>query len=324
MNTLTQSFVEINSIRLNVTEKGSGTPVLLLHGFPETSYSWRYQIESLAAAGYRAIAPDLRGYGLSDHPADVNRYSIFDIVSDLVGLLDTLKISQIVVVGNDWGANIAWQCAQMRPDRFHAVVALGVPFMSRAPIQPSQLFPQNDEAWFYTIYFAQPELAAHELEHDISVSLRKIYFWASAERNNDHEKSHNPFSMLSKQDGLLGALPLPENLPKWLTQEAFNVFVESFKRSGFSGGLNYYRNLDRNWEQQGAFNDLKVTVPALYMVGEQDTGLAMPGMLQIIEEMPKLVPNLRASHIISDAGHWLQQEAPNRVNQEIIQFLDSL
>jgi len=151
MTKLIQYFVETNSIRLNITEKGEGIPILLLHGFPETSYAWRFQIDALAEAGYRAIAPDLRGYGSSDVPTDVNRYSIFDIVGDLVGLLDSLGIRQAVVVGNDWGANIAWQCVQFRPDRFNAIVALGVPFMARAPMLPSHLFPQNEEAWFYTI-----------------------------------------------------------------------------------------------------------------------------------------------------------------------------
>lgn len=321
MTTLIQSFVETNGIRIHITEKGAGTPVLLLHGFPETSYSWRAQIDALAEAGYRAIAPDLRGYGSSDVPKDVNRYSILDIVSDLVGLLDSLGISQTVVIGNDWGANIAWQCAQIRPDRFNAVVALGVPFMARAPMLPSHLFPQNEDAWFYTIYFAQPELAERELDKDIAISLRKIYFGASAEGN---KLSLNPFSMLQKKNGLLGGLPDPKDLPQWLSSEDFNVFVESYKKSGFSGGLNYYRNLDRNWEQQGAFHDLKITVPALYLVGECDTGLAMPGMMQIIEDMPRLVPNLRGTHIISNAGHWLQQEATDQVNCYITRFLKSL
>lgn len=319
-----QSFVETNGIRLHVREKGEGCPVLLLHGFPETSFSWRHQLDALAEAGYRAIAPDLRGYGLSDRPTDVNRYSVLDIISDLVALLDALKISQAIVIGNDWGANIAWQCALIRPDRFHAVVALGVPLMARAPMPPTALFPQNDEAWFYTIYFSQALLPEEELERDIATSLRKIYFWASAEGNNDLEQSHNPFSMLSKRDGLLGALPLPKNLPKWLGQDEFDVLVESYKKSGFGGSLNYYRNLDRNWELQGVFDGLTLTVPALYLVGEHDTGLAMPGMMQIIENMPQLVQNTLVSKVIPYAGHWLQQEAPDQVNREILKFLNAL
>ena len=324
VNALTHSFIETNGIRLHITEKGEGKPVLLLHGFPETSFSWRHQLDALAEAGYHAIAPDLRGYGLSDSPVEFHRYTILDIMSDLIGLLDALNIRQVAVIGNDWGANIAWQCVQIRPDRFHAIVALGVPFMARAPLMPSHLFPQNDQTWFYTIYFSQPLLAAQELEQDISTSLKKIYFWASSEGSHNPEASHNPFSMLSKQDGLLGSLPLPDNRPKWLTQEDFEVFVNSFKKSGFSGGLNYYRNLDQNWEQQGAFHDLKIKVPALYLVGEHDTGLAMPGMQQIIAEMPKFIANLQGSHIIPNSGHWLQQEAPDQVNQKMIDFLHSL
>jgi len=318
---MVQSFVETNGLRLNVVQKGEGDPVLLLHGFPETSYSWRHQIDALAQAGYHAIAPDLRGYGLSDCPTEVSRYNILSIVSDLIGLLDALNVKQVVVIGNDWGANIAWQCAQLRPDRFKAVVALGVPFMARAPMLPSHLFPKNDEAWFYTLYFSQPKLAEQELEQDIATSLRKIYFAASGEGS---KQSLNPFSMILKKDGLLGGLPHPKDLPEWLTQQDFNIFVESYKKSGFSGGLNYYRNLDQNWELQGALNDVVIKVPALYIVGERDSGLAMPGMMQIIEHMPELVADLRGSYIIPNVGHWLQQEAPDQVNQHILQFLDSL
>lgn len=324
MNVHLQSFVEINGIRLHVREKGEGHPVLFLHGFPETSLSWRYQLDALAAAGYRAIAPDLRGYGLSDQPEDINRYSMLDIISDLIALLDELDINKIVVIGNDWGANIAWQCALIRPDRFHGIVALGVPLVPRAPMLPSILFPQNDESWFYTIYFSQLLLPEQELEQDVATSLKKIYFWASAEGNQDHKVRHNPFSMLLKQDGILGSLPFPERLPKWLTQEDFEAFVDSYKQSGFTGGLNYYRNLDRNWEQQGAFTGLSLKVPALYLVGEYDTGLVIPGMDQIINDMPNLSENLLISRMIPKAGHWLQQEAAKQVNKEILQFLGSL
>ena len=323
MASSTQSMIETNGIRLHVTEQGAGPAVLLLHGFPETSYAWRHQLAALADAGYRAVAPDLRGYGHSDCPADASQYTTLDVVADLVGLLDALGERQAVVVGNDWGATIAWQAAQARPDRFRAVAGMGVPLMGRAPMPPSRLFPQSGDAWFYTHYFSDPSAAA-ELTADVATSLRKIYTGAAGDAGPRDERSPNPFGMVSKQRGYLAALPDPVQLPDWLSEADLAVFVEQFKRSGFQGGLHYYRNLDRNWELQGALAGLAVSVPALFLAGERDTGLAMPGMQDIIAGMPQLASDLRGSHMIPQAGHWLPQEAPGEVNAYLLAFLASL
>lgn len=324
MYALTQSFIETNGVRLNVAAQGAGPLVLLLHGFPETSYAWRHQLAGLSSAGFRAVAPDLRGFGLSDCPLESGRYTTLDIIGDLVGILDALGETTAVVVGNDWGATIAWQAAQLRPDRFRAVVALGVPMMDRAPITPSRLFPHTEQAWFYTHYFSQPGQAESELEFDVAAALRKLYFWASGDAGPRDQTTPNPFGLVARQAGLLGALPEPASPLTWLEKADFDVFVRAYEASGFRGGLNYYRNLDRNWELQAAFIGLPVQTPALYLVGEYDTGLAIPGMRDIIGGMHKLVPNLRDSRIIQQAGHWLQQEAPRLVNAAVIEFLHSL
>ncbi|WP_116134906.1 alpha/beta fold hydrolase [Trinickia diaoshuihuensis] len=324
MQTFTQSFIEANGVRLHLAEQGEGPLVLLLHGFPETSYSWRHQLVALSAAGFRAIAPDLRGFGLSSCPAQADHYTTLDIVGDLLGILDALGERHAVVVGSDWGATLAWQAALLRPDRFRAVVALGVPMMGRAPIAPSRLFPQTEQAWFYTHYFAQPGLAEREFERDVTSTLRKIYFAASGDAGPRDGNSPNPFGVLARNQGLLDALPDPSSPLAWLAPSDLNVFVEAFETSGFRGGLNYYRNLDRNWELQAAFDGLLVQVPALYLVGERDTGLALPGMREIIDAMPKYVPNLQGSHVIPNAGHWLAQEAAERISSEIVSFLRAL
>jgi pimeloyl-ACP methyl ester carboxylesterase len=323
MTSPTSAMIETNGVRLHVTEQGEGPVILLLHGFPETSHSWRNQLPALAAAGYRAVAPDLRGYGRSDCPADASRYTTLDIVGDLVGLLDAIGARQAVVVGNDWGATIAWQAAQTRPDRFRAVVALGVPFMARAPMAPSRLFPQDAHAWFYTHYFSHAS-AKDELENNVATTLRKIYFAASGDAGTRDGHSPNPFAMVSKDLGYLAPLPEPVQPPSWLSAADMAACVGTFTHSGFQGGLNYYRNLDRNWELQAAFDGLPVHVPALYMVGERDTGLAMPGMKEIIAGMAAVVPDLRGSHVIPEAGHWLQQEAAKDVNKSLTGFLGTL
>ncbi|WP_431262752.1 alpha/beta fold hydrolase [Roseateles chitinivorans] len=317
--------LEVNRIRLHLREQGEGPLVLLCHGFPETSLVWRHQLQALAEAGFRAVAPDLRGYGGSDSPPDVGAFTTLDVLGDLIALLDVLGEREAVIVGGDWGATVAWQAAQLRPDRFRAVVALGVPLMGRAPMLPSLLFPRTETALFYTHYFSEPGVAEREFERDVGKTLRRIYFAASGEAGpREDARTPNPFGMVSRDDGLLAALPDPDQLPAWLAAADLAAMVASFERSGFRGGLNYYRNLDRNWALQAAFDGLKVEVPALHLIGERDAGRVMPGMDRIIEAMPALAPRLTASQVIAGAGHWLQQEAPEAVNAALLGFLRGL
>ena len=189
---------------------------------------------------------------------------------------------------------------------------------------PEPDFSSDGSGLVYTHYFSQVGLAEAELERDAAATLRKIYFWASGDAAPRIEETPNPFTFVPRQAGLLDTLPEPATLPTWLDSADWNIFVGAFKKSGFRGGLNYYRNLDRNWALQAAFDGLTVQVPALYLVGEHDTGLAMPGMCEIIHAMPKFVPDLRGSHVIARAGHWLQQEAPDQVNRTVIEYLRSL
>nr|AYM54131.1 alpha/beta hydrolase fold protein [Chondromyces catenulatus] len=318
--------VKANGISMQIREEGEGPLVLLCHGFPETSYAFRRQLPALAAAGFHAVAPDLRGYGGTDRPEEAERYTILHLVGDMVGLLDALKAETAVIVGNDWGATLAWAAALLRPDRLRGVVAIGVPRMGHAPMPPSRFFPQNSEALFYTLYFQEPGVAEAELERDVRATLRKILFAASGEAGprKDGDGTPNPFSMVSRRDGLLGSLPSPPSLPPWLTEADLDTYTEAFKASGFRGGLNFYRNLDRNWELEAAFAGLRVTVPALYLVGERDVGLSIPGMREIIDDMQALVPNLRDTITLPGCGHWVPQERPEEVNAALLSFLRSL
>lgn len=320
-----QHHITANGVRLRITEVGAGPLVLLCHGFPETAHSWRHQLTALSAAGFRVVAPDLRGYGGSDSPTEVAAFSALDLLGDLVAIVEALGAPHAVVVGNDWGATLAWHAAQLRPDIFRGVVALGVPMMERAPKPPSQLFPRTESAMFYTQYFQEPGIAEEELERDIRATLRKIYFAASGDAGDRNDPTTpNPFGMVSRSTGLLGELPDPGHHPVWMTPGDFEQLVNNFTRSGFTGPLNFYRNLDRNWALQGAFERLRVSVPALFMVGERDPGLAIPGMSALIERMGLLVPDLRASVVIPGAGHWLQQETPDQVSNASVGFLKSL
>ncbi len=312
--------IQTRTIRMGFIEQGNGPAVLLCHGFPETSHAWRHQVAALAEAGFRAIAPDLRGYGLTECPSSIDEYSLFHIVSDLIALLDALDVPLAILVGNDWGATVAWQAAQMRPDRFHGVVAMSVPMMGQPPVPPTRIFPRTDEAELYTLYFQEPGVAEAELERDVGQTLRKILFAASGDAGprQPGDQTPNPFGMVSRRHGLLGALP--DSMPGWLTAADLDVYISAFATTGFRGGLNYYRNLDRNWQLQAAFAGVKVGIPALFMTGERDTGLAIPGMRDIVDAMPQLVPQLKENIIVPGSGHWLPQERPDIVSEALIRF----
>lgn len=318
--------VDVNGVTLSYLEAGEGTAILLCHGFPETSQSWHKQIPALAAAGYRAIAPDLRGYGDSSQPLSVDEYTMFHVVGDLIALMDALSIERALVVGNDWGATIAWQIALMRPDRVSGVVSFGVPMMTRSPVAPTQIFPRTKNALFYTLYFQEPGVAERELERDVRATLRKIYHAASGEAGarRPGDATPNPFGMVEPEHGMLRDLPEPERLPEWLSKDDFESYAASFARSGFRGGLNYYRNLDRNWQLQSSLEGMQVKVPALFGIGSRDVGLAIPGMDQIIADMHKLVPRLRRPVVLDAAGHWIQQERGDIVNELILSFAATL
>ena len=326
----TQRLIQTNGIHLNVAEAGKGPPVLLCHGFPEGWYSWRHQIKALSEAGFHAIAPDMRGYGKSDRPEPIDQYSIFHMIGDLVGLLDALETPSAVIVGHDWGAGIAWQAARLRPDRFRAAVILSVPFRPRGPAHPTSLMPQTADAQFYQLYFQEPGVAEAEFERDPHHTMRAMLYGGSGEgvaairaMMASSGRASSGVGMVSRKDGLLPpGVTIP--LPSWLSEADLDEYADEFKRSGFRGPLNYYRNVDRNWELMGAFEGVKVTVPTLYIAGDHDMVTAFPGAAEHIANMKQSVPLLRDTIMLPGCGHWTQQERPNEVNTAMLEFLRSL
>jgi pimeloyl-ACP methyl ester carboxylesterase len=330
MSEPTQRMIESNGIRLNIAEQGKGPLVLLCHGFPESWYSWRHQIEALAAAGFHAVAPDMRGYGKSDAPEAIDQYTIFHLIGDLVGLLDALEAQTAVIVGHDWGANIAWQAARLRPDRFRAVVALSVPFRPRGPVRPTSVMPRTADAQFYQLYFQEPGVAEAELERDPRATVRNMLYGASgdgaaAARAAAASSGASPnLGMVPKGGGFLRGSGAPATLPAWLSEADIDFYAGEFKRSGFRGGLNYYRNIDRNWELTAAFANVKVTVPALYVAGDRDMVVSFPGTDQLLANLKQFVPALRNIQMLPGCGHWTQQERPSEVSAAIIDFVRGL
>jgi len=330
MSEPTQRMIESNGIRLNIAEQGKGPLVLLCHGFPESWYSWRHQIDALAAAGFHAVAPDMRGYGKSDRPEAIDQYTIFHLVGDLVGLLDALEAPTAVIVGHDWGANIAWQAARLRPDRFRAVVALSVPFRPRGPVRPTSVMPRTADAQFYQLYFQEPGVAEAELERDPRATVRNMLYGGSGEgaaaiRAAAASSGASPnLGMVPKGGGFLRGSGAPATLPAWLSEADIDFYAGEFKRSGFRGPLNYYRNIDRNWELTAAFADVKVTVPALYVAGDRDMVVSFPGTEQLLANLKQFVPALRDIQMLAGCGHWTQQERASEVSTAIIDFVRGL
>ncbi|HXY94692.1 MAG TPA: alpha/beta hydrolase [Acidimicrobiia bacterium] len=315
--------VETNGISMHVAEAGpaDGRPVVLCHGFPECWYSWRHQLAALGDAGYHVVAPDQRGYGLTDMPADVAEYTQLHLVGDLVGMLDTLGIERAAVVGHDWGAPVAWHSALLRPDRFDAVAALSVhwggiaPRPTPAPKPTEALRAAMGDGFLYILFFQEPGVAERELDADLRRTLRCFLYALSGDipRNEYHffdASARTIWDLLAEPPGALD----------WLTDADLDAFVASFSNHGtFFGGLNWYRNIDRTSELLAPFAGRVIDQPALFIGAEHDS---------IFGQTPEAVlatrahiPNLRDPVWVQGSGHWIQQEEPEVVNDVLLDFL---
>jgi len=301
---------------MHCVEAGSGPLVLMLHGFPESWYSWRHQLPALAGAGFRAVAPDLRGYGQTDQPPSLEAYDIFQLAGDMVGLVKALGDAPVIVVGHDWGSWVTSQTAVLRPDRFRAVALLSVPYMVRRPMNQSQ--------WEQTKYpgkvFYQAMLRSPATDEmfraDVRSSLLRGLYGLSGEADPEHRWS--PVRDL----GVPPASDMTPRMPSWLREQDLNFLEGEFKRTGFTGGLNYYRNMDRNWALTPFLDGAKLPQPLLFINGDKD-----PVNDFVQEELESLAinaPNLRKSVTLPGVGHWTQQENPGEVNRLLIEFVKSL
>ena len=313
---VTQRRIRTNGIELNIAEAGEGPLVLLLHGFPESWYSWRHQFAPLAAAGYHVVAPDMRGSGKSDRPHEIEAYNQVEVVNAVLGLGSALGYEQAVVIGHDWGAPTAWAAALHHPRVFRAVGALSVPFMPRSPVAPMAMMRAIFAGqFFYQLYFFEPGVAEAEFEADIRTALKKFLVMAGGE--TDLSK----LAPKAQGDDLLSSLPDPATLPEWLSEADLDFYAAEFSRSGMRGPLNYYRNHDLTWElTEGA--PQKIAQPAFFIAGANDGVVMMAAAA--IEAMPQFVTDLRIKKMIPNIGHWTQQEAPEAVNGAILEFLKAL
>ncbi|OVA02620.1 Alpha/beta hydrolase fold-1 [Macleaya cordata] len=306
--------VYVNGINMHIAEKGEGPMVLFIHGFPELWYSWRHQILALASRGYRAVAPDLRGYGDTDAPTSIHAYTVLHIVGDLISLIDTLGQDQVFVVGHDWGAMIAWYFCLIRPDRVKALVNMSVAFPrrnpSKKPIQSLRAAFGDD---YYICRFQEPgEAEAEFARSGIQRVITKLFSM----------RTPGPLCV-PKEKGFGGSPNSPVTLPSWLTEEDVNYYASKFDLKGFTGGLNYYRALDLTWELTAPWTGVQVKVPVKFIVGDQDVTYTTPGAKEYIHGggFKKDVPFLQEIVVMEGVAHFLNQERPDEVNAHIYDFI---
>ena len=304
-----QRKLSVNGIDLAFVEQGSGPLVLLCHGWPELSYSWRRQIPVLAEAGYRVVAPDMRGYGETSAPAAIEAYSIVELVGDMVALVGALGERQAIVIGHDWGANVAWHCALFRPDLFKAVAALSVPFGRRSAAPPLDLLRRKGLETFYWLYFQPPGRAEAEFERDVDRTMRAAFY------------GHGVSLVMKPGKGFLEEAKIPDAPPAWLSEDEIVHYADVFRRTGFRGGLNWYRNLDRNWALTAPWQDAKIAPPALFVAGSRDGVISGPLGEARLKDMDGQIADLRGKLILEGAGHWIQQERAAEVNAALLAFL---
>ena len=312
----------VNGIRLHCVEAGEGPLVLLVHGFPESWYSWRHQLDALADAGYRAVALDVRGYGRSSAPPEIEAYRMLCHVADNVGLVGALGEEQAVVVGHDWGAPIAWTSALLRPDVFRAVAGLSVPYSPPGGVRPLRAMRALAGAEeFYIQYFQQPGRAEAEIESDVRRWLLGFYFTASGDAP-PADPAAGTMATVAPGGQLRDRFVVPDELPSWMSADDLDVYVGEFERTGFTGGLNRYRNIERDWDDLSAFHGRPIDVPALFIGGDRD-GPTIWGM-RAIERFATNLTALHRSVILPGCGHWTQQERADEVNEILLEFLGSV
>jgi pimeloyl-ACP methyl ester carboxylesterase len=320
--------IEANGISIHTVSMGSGPLVLFCHGFPESWYSWRHQLPAVAAAGFRAVALDMRGYGQTSSPADIGAYTINHLVGDVVGAVAALGETSAVVVGHDWGAPVAWYSALMRPDVFRAVAAMSVPFPGVIGGLPEGM-TMNDlmrmmaaGREYYRLYFQEPGVAEADLEADVHRSMLGFMYSISGDVVADGVHTGGWDGHFPAGETLSQQLVLPERLPSWLTEQDVAFYAGELSRTGFRGGLNWYRNINAFPSCLGPFVGRTIDQPALYLGGELD--MIAGNTPEALEGMAATVPGMRKLVMYPGAGHWLQQERPAEVNAELVAFLQGL
>jgi len=347
------SLVDANGQRLHLVHGGDGPLVLLVHGFPESWYSWRHQLPVLADAGYHVVAISGRGYGRSSQPTEASAYRITELVADCVDVVHALGKSTATIIGHDWGAQVAWAAAWMRPDVFRAVAAMGVAFGGRSlltlpgpyrntagdiPPSAAERTIGGPNLVFYREYLATPGAPEREIEQDVTSWLRDAYYSYSASApqpphvRDAAAPEQTDETLLELIRGTAACIPpggkwrdrflrAPRPLPAWLGEDVMDFYIAEFERTGLTGALNWYRNRDLNWELLAPYEGTPVCVPALYIEGDRDPATIL--LKDAVVRMRTRVPEL-STRTIPNCGHWIGEEQPDHTNDALLGFLGAV
>ena len=312
--------VAVNGLDLHIAEAGEPSaerpPVILCHGFPELWYSWRHQLPALAAAGHHVVAPDQRGYGRTTRPEAIEDYDIVNLTDDVVALLDELGHDQGVFVGHDWGSIVVWNLALLHPDRVKGVCGMSVPYTPRGEMSLIQVLERvMGDRFFYVLHFQEPGKADADLGKDPREVMRRFLCGIAGEG-----RPENLMGDLKNTATFWDWMPEAPQLPGWLSAEELDVFATEFERTGFTGGINWYRNFHRNWELTPQLTGATIDLPSGFVAGARDPVLVMSNPASL----PHVLTDLRTNVVIPGAGHWVQQEAPEQTNEALLGFLASL
>jgi len=313
-------MIKVNGINLRIAEMGKGPLVILVHGWPESWYSWRNQIPALAAAGYRVVAPDMRGYGASDRPSAIEDYDIHHTTGDLAALVTALGEKTAILVGHDWGSIVSWQALLLHPDKFTAYAALSVPYGGRAAGPPVDgMKAAYKDNFYYILYFQEPGVAEKEFDANPRGILSMLY--TSPDTPTEPPTITDP---KMSAGGWIGRRGKPKALPPWLTKQDLDYYVSEFSRAGFRGGINYYRNFNRNWATTPQLAGVKVKQPVIFLAGEKDVVINGATPERLTAQMTRSCEDFRGVTLYPGAGHWIQQERAAEINRALIDFINSV
>lgn len=314
---ITHHYATVNGIRYHYAEAGKGPLVLMIHGAFELWYSWRLQFKALADAGYRAVAPDLRGMGESEVTPDVRDYSLFQHTRDLKALIGQLGDKEVILIGHDWGANLTWLMPLLYPDIVKAVIVLSIPFYPE-PRDPAGMKNFFKDRFSFMGYFQKPGAAEGEFEEDPQRFFRLFLYGFSGDAPAN--TVNNLFTNKPASAKLLEGFPEPEKLPSWLSQADIDYYANAYKNTGLTGTLNFYRNVDEDYPLLKKAYQNKINQPVLFIGGGEEAAVKYGDM----DAMKNALPKFQKAVVLLDCGHYLQQERTEEVNTEIVGFLDKI
>jgi pimeloyl-ACP methyl ester carboxylesterase len=303
----------VNGIRYSFLEAGEGPVVLFVHGFPELGYSWRHQLVALAAAGYRAVAPDLRGFGDSEVTPQPRDYSIFQHARDLDALLEGLGVERAVVVGHDWGANVMWLFGSMFPGRARALASLSIPYYPE-PRDPAQMRAWSAGKFDFVRHFQRVGVTEEEFARDPERFFRLFFFGLSGDAPEGTVETL--YLRKPPEAGLLDGFPEPSALPSWLSEDDIQFYARAYRQTGIAPALGFYRNIEADYPELKRMAPRGIRQPVLFMGGAREAAVKYGNL----DGMKAALPDLRGVHLL-DCGHWVQQERPEEVNRALLGFL---